>query len=62
MSESEIYFLVAFSALVVVLLVRSHEVKFWQAFTAVLLGFCVALTPLGNTLLWLITTVVHIVH
>ncbi|KIZ17938.1 hypothetical protein SNA_11155 [Streptomyces natalensis ATCC 27448] len=62
MTQGEILFLIAFSALIVVMLVRSGEVKFWQAFIAGLLGFCLALTPLGTTLLWLISLVVHAVH
>ncbi|MEV0368271.1 hypothetical protein AB0I10_00290 [Streptomyces sp. NPDC050636] len=52
MTQNQIYITVAITAIVVFMLVRSGEVRWWQAFSASLLGFCLALTPVGSMVIW----------
>ncbi|WP_037601629.1 hypothetical protein [Streptacidiphilus rugosus] len=55
--------LVAFLAVVVFLLIRSGELRTWQAVLLTVFGFYLARTPLGNvlayTVQWLVTGFTH---
>lgn len=54
MTQGQIYGLVTFLAIVVVMLVRSGEVRAWQALCMGLMGFYLAMTPLGYVVTWIV--------
>ncbi|MCL6300277.1 hypothetical protein [Streptomyces kronopolitis] len=57
MTQGQIYGLVTFLAIVVVMLVRSGEVRSWQALCAGLMGFYLAMTPLGYIVTWIVNQI-----
>lgn len=54
MSQGNIYVLVIVLAIITVMLVRSSEVKWWQATAIGLMGFYLAMTPMGYMVMWLV--------
>ncbi|MCZ1009436.1 hypothetical protein [Streptomyces lydicus] len=57
MTQGQIYGLVTFLAVVAVMLVRSNEVKAWQAIAIALGGFYLALTPMGYMVTWIVNLI-----
>ncbi|MGY4974854.1 hypothetical protein ACWGCC_37620 [Streptomyces nigrescens] len=58
MTQGQIYGFVTFLAIVVVMLVRSGEVRAWQAICMSLMGFYLAMTPLAHIVVWVVNLVV----
>lgn len=61
MTHNQMYALVTFLGIVVVMLVRSGEVRAWQAICTALMGFYLALTPAGYIVMWVVGQMVKIV-
>ncbi|MGA5634475.1 hypothetical protein [Streptomyces lydicamycinicus] len=57
MTQGQIYGLVTFLAIVVVMLVRSGEVRAWQAICMSLMGFYLAMTPLAYIVVWVVNLI-----
>ncbi|MGA5270173.1 hypothetical protein [Streptomyces lydicamycinicus] len=57
MTQGQIYGFVTFLAIVVVMLVRSGEVRAWQAICMSLMGFYLALTPLAHIVVWVVNLI-----
>ncbi|MGW2391540.1 hypothetical protein ACWCYK_18855 [Streptomyces lydicamycinicus] len=58
MTQGQIYGFVTFLAIVVVMLVRSGEVRAWQAICMSLMGFYLAMTPLAHIVVWVVNLIV----
>ncbi|MFI7100165.1 hypothetical protein ACIBK8_12485 [Streptomyces sp. NPDC050161] len=54
MSQGQIYALVTLMAVITVMLVRSGEVKWWQATCIGLMSFYLAMTPIGYAVIWIV--------
>lgn len=57
MTQGQIYGLVTFLTIVVVMLVRSGEVKAWQAICMSLMGFYLAMTPFAYVVMWIVNLI-----
>ncbi|WP_432096307.1 hypothetical protein [Streptomyces sp. bgisy100] len=52
MTQGEVYVFVILLSIVVVMLVRSGEIRAWQMIVLGLWGFYLAMTPLANFIAW----------